>query len=144
MPAAPAHDSGSDHQLPLVVMPVEQLPLAGGEGAHLPYLQQIAGVHVFANWDSWLEIHPETARTFGIGDGDSVWIESRRGRVQARARFYEGARPGVVHLPLGYGHKSGGEWACRGANPLDIVEGQPDQVTGLPSAHGTYVKVYRA
>jgi anaerobic selenocysteine-containing dehydrogenase len=107
-------------------------------------LQQIAGVHVFANWDSWLEIHPETARTFGIGDGDSVWIESRRGRVQARARFYEGARPGVVHLPLGYGHKSGSEWACRGVNPLEIVEGQPDQVTGLPSAHGTYVKVYRA
>jgi anaerobic selenocysteine-containing dehydrogenase len=129
---------------PLLLMPVEQLPLAGGEGAHLPYLQQIAGVHVFANWDSWLEIHPETARTFGIGDGDSVWIESRRGRVQARVRFFAGARPGVVHLPLGYGHKSGSEWACRGANPLEIVEGPPDQVTGLPSAHGTCVKVYRA
>jgi anaerobic selenocysteine-containing dehydrogenase len=129
---------------PLLLMPVEQLPLAGGEGAHLPYLQQIAGEHVFVNWDSWLEIHPETARTFGIGDGDPVWIESGRGRVQARARFYEGARPGVVHLPLGYGHKSGGEWACRGVNPLEIVEGQPDPVTGLPTAHWTYVKVYRA
>ena len=129
---------------PLLLMPVEQLPFAGGEGAHLPYLQQIAGQHVFANWDSWMEIHPETARTFGIGDGDSVWVESRRGRLQARARFYEGARPGVVHLPLGYGHKSGSQWACRGANPLDIVEGQPDKVTGLTTAHGTYVKVYRS
>jgi hypothetical protein len=49
-----------------------------------------------------------------------------------------------VHLPLGYGHKSGSEWACRGANPLEIVEEQPDRLTGLASAHGTYVKVYRA
>ncbi len=128
---------------PLVLMPVEQLPFAGGEGAHLPYLQQIAGEQLFEKWESWLEIHPETARTFGIGDGDLVWIESRRGRVQARARFFEGARPGTVHLPLGYGHKSGGEWACRGANPLEITE-TGDGVTGLPSVHGTYVKVYRA
>ncbi|MGI9102635.1 MAG: molybdopterin-containing oxidoreductase family protein [Terriglobales bacterium] len=128
---------------PLLLMPIEQLPLAAGEGGHLPYLQQIAGQHVFANWDSWLEIHPNTAQTFGISDSDLVWIESRRGRVQARARFYEGTRPGVVHLPLGYGHKAGSEWACRGANPLEIVEQSADGAA-LPSVHGTYVKVYRA
>ncbi len=129
---------------PLLLMPVEQLPLAGGEGAHLTYLEQIAGGQLFEKWESWLEINPETARTFGIADGDLVWVESRRGRVQARARLFAGARPAVVHLPLGYGHKSGSDWACRGANPLDIVETAPDLATSLPSAHGTYVKVYRA
>jgi anaerobic selenocysteine-containing dehydrogenase len=129
---------------PLLLLPVEELPLSGGEGAHLPYLQQIAGEHLFAHWDSWLEIHPETARQFGIHDGDNVWIESRRGRLQVRARFYEGARPGVVHLPLGYGRTAGSAWACRGANPLQIVEEQYDSLTGLPQTGGTYVKVYRA
>jgi anaerobic selenocysteine-containing dehydrogenase len=128
---------------PLLLLPVEGLPLSGGEGAHLPYLQQIAGEHLFANWDSWLEIHPETARQYGIKEGDNVWIESARGRVRARARLYEGARPGVVHLPLGYGHTAGNEWACRGVNPLRIVGEQQEPWTGLPQVGGTYVKVYR-
>ncbi len=129
---------------PLLLLPVEQLPLSASEGAHLPYLQQIAGVHLFASWDSWLEIHPDTAHQFSIREGDTVWIESRRGRVQARARLFEGARPGVVHLPLGYGRKTGSAWACRGANPLEIVEAREDPLTGIPQTDTTYVKVYGA
>jgi anaerobic selenocysteine-containing dehydrogenase len=129
---------------PLQLLVVEQLPLSGGQGAHLPYLQQIAGEHLFASWDSWLEIHPETAHQFGIEDGEMVWVESRRGRVQARARIFEGARPGVVHLPLGYGRATGSPWACRGANPLQIVEQKFDTLTALPLSSGTQVKVYRA
>jgi anaerobic selenocysteine-containing dehydrogenase len=129
---------------PLLLLVVEQLPLSGGQGAHLPYLQQISGEHLFASWDSWLEIHPETAHQFGIEDGAMVWVESRRGRVQARARLFEGARPGVVHLPLGYGRATGSPWACRGANPLQIVEQKFDPLTALPLNSGTQVKVYRA
>ena len=129
---------------PLQLLVTEQLPLSGGQGAHLPYLQQIAGEHLFASWDSWLEIHPETAHQFGIQDGAMVWVESRRGRVQARARYFEGARPGVVHVPLGYGRAAGSRWACRGANPLQIVEQKLDPLTALPLSSGTQVKVYRA
>ncbi len=130
--------------LPLLLLPVEQLPLSGGEGAHLPYLQQIAGNHLFASWDSWLEIHPDTAHQYSIREGDMVWIESQRGRVQAKARLFEGARPGVVHLPLGYGRRIGCTWACRGANPLEIVDAKDDPLTGIPQTDATYVKVYRA
>lgn len=129
---------------PLLLAPVEVLPLAGAEGAHLPYLQQIAGSHVFASWESWLEIHPETAHKLGIHQGDRVWVESRRGRAQAVARIYAGARPGVVYLPLGYGHAAGSPWACRGVNPLSLVEEQYDPVAGLCQTTGTYVKVYRS
>ncbi len=128
----------------LLLMPVEVLPLAGGEGAHLPYLQQIAGAHLFESWDSWLEIHPETARKLRINDGDRVWVESRRGRVEVRARIYTGAHPEVVHLPLGYGHTAGSNWARRGVNPLNLIEEQYDPVTGLPQTSSTYVKVYRS
>ncbi|MEK7409368.1 MAG: molybdopterin-dependent oxidoreductase [Acidobacteriota bacterium] len=129
---------------PLLLLPVEVLPLSGAEGAHLPYLQQIAGPHLFEAWDSWLEIHPETAHKLGIADGDRVWVESRRGRAQVRARCYRGARAGVVHMPLGYGHTSGSRWACRGANPLLLIEPHYDPVAGLPQTSGTYVKVYRS
>ena len=143
LPHQPAlHEATPNY--PLLLLPVEQLPLSGGEGAHLPYLQQIAGNHLFASWDSWLEIHPDTARQYSVGEGDMVWIESARGRVKAKARLFEGARPGVVHLPLGYGHRTGSSWACRGVNPLEIVDSKPDPLTGIPLTDRTYVKVYRA
>jgi anaerobic selenocysteine-containing dehydrogenase len=129
---------------PLLLMPVEVLPLAGGAGAHLPYLQQIAGVHLSEHWRSWLEIHPETAHKLGIADGDLVWIESPRGRALVRARHYAGAHPETVHLPLGYGHGQGSEWSRRGVNPLALVEERCETVAGLPCAWDTRVRVYRS
>jgi anaerobic selenocysteine-containing dehydrogenase len=138
----PLAEAPADFQL--LLLPIETLPLAGGSGAHLPYLQQIAGPHLFAHWESWLEINPHTAHRLGIGDGDTVWVESRRGRAKVRARLYEGARPDVVHLPLGYGHTEGSEWAQRGVNPLSLLEEDYDPVAGLPQTNSTYVKVYRS
>jgi anaerobic selenocysteine-containing dehydrogenase len=118
------------------------LPLAGGEGGHLPYLQQIAAPHLFEAWESWLEIDPETAHKLHIPDGAIVWIESHRGRAQVRARVYAGVRPGVVHLPLGYGHTAGSELSRGGINPLSLLEERREPVAGLPQSAGTYVRVY--
>ncbi len=128
---------------PLLLMPVEVLPFAGGKGAHLPYLQQIVGAHLQEHWQSWIEMHPETADKLGVREGDLVWVQSRRTRVQARARLYKGVRPEVVHLPLGFGHTAGSPWACRGANPLELCEESYDPLTGMARASGTYVKVYK-
>jgi anaerobic selenocysteine-containing dehydrogenase len=49
------------------------------------------------NPDPFIEIHPDTASDLGIGDGDWVWIESPRGRVQQRAKYTTGLDPRVVH-----------------------------------------------
>ena len=138
------HVAEARSDFPLRLVPVEVLPLSGGNGAHLPYLQQIAGSHLFEHWESWVEIHPETAHKHGVADGDAVWVESRRGRLQARARLYAGVRPDVVHMPLGYGRREGGEWACRGANPLTIIEPEYEPVAGLPQTANTHVKLYRS
>ncbi len=43
-----------------------------------------------------VQIHPETARDLGIEDGDWVWIETPRGRVQQVASLFEGVDPRVV------------------------------------------------
>lgn len=42
------------------------------------------------------EIHPETARDFGVEDGDEVLIETPRGRIVHRARLSERIIRGVV------------------------------------------------
>jgi anaerobic selenocysteine-containing dehydrogenase len=127
-----------------LLLPIEVLPLARGEGAHLPYLQQIAAANLNAAWDSWLEIHPQSAQKLNVSDGDFVWIESRRAHARVRVKLYEGARPGVVHLPLGYGHIEGSPWSRLGVNPLRLIEPQYEPVAGLPRHWGTYVKIVKA
>jgi anaerobic selenocysteine-containing dehydrogenase len=48
------------------------------------------------NPDPLVEIHPETADYLGVGDGDWVWIETGNGRIQMRARLFDGIAPNVV------------------------------------------------
>jgi anaerobic selenocysteine-containing dehydrogenase len=142
LPGQPALPPHSD-EFPLLLVPVEVLPLSAGEGAHLPCLQQIAGEHLFAQWNSWLEMHPQTANRLGISDKDTVWVESPHGRVQAQARLYEGVQPDTVHMPLGYGHTAGPQWSCRGANPLALLEEKYEPLAGLSQTYGVRVKVSR-
>ena len=47
-----------------------------------------------------LEISPEDAARLGIGEGDTVSIVSRRGRVTAPARIDNGLRAGMVFMTL--------------------------------------------
>ncbi len=42
------------------------------------------------------QMHPETAKQFGIEDGDWIWIESPRGRIRQKARLFPGILKGVV------------------------------------------------
>jgi len=49
-----------------------------------------------------LEIHPEAARTRGIGDGDEVIVESPAGRITARARLRADLAPDVVAAQHGW------------------------------------------
>ena len=52
--------------------------------------------------DPIIEIHPETAGELGIQDGDQVYIETRRGRINQRAVLTEGIDPRVVAPSYGW------------------------------------------
>jgi anaerobic selenocysteine-containing dehydrogenase len=39
--------------------------------------------------DPIMQMHPETAKELGIEDGDWVWIESPRGKVKQKCKFYK-------------------------------------------------------
>jgi thiosulfate reductase/polysulfide reductase chain A len=48
------------------------------------------------------EIHPQTAKELGIEEGDWVWIESPRGRIMQKCKYFEGIDPRVVHAQHGW------------------------------------------
>jgi len=54
------------------------------------------------NIDPLVEIHPETASSLGIGEGDWVWIESPLSRVKMKAKLFEGIAPDVVNAQHGW------------------------------------------
>ncbi len=55
-------------------------------------------------WDSWLEIHPETAKKLGIKNGDLVEISNEKGqKSQVGALLYHGISKNTVGLPTGLG-----------------------------------------
>jgi anaerobic selenocysteine-containing dehydrogenase len=120
------------------------LVFAGGVGAHLPYLQGIAGTRLNERpWETWAEINPITARALGIADGDWVRVESPVGRIRVRAKLFEGAIPDVVSIPFGQGHTAYGRWAAGvGANPAELLE--TDASTGEPFWRQTHVRVAKA
>ncbi|HEY78359.1 MAG TPA: molybdopterin-dependent oxidoreductase [Dehalococcoidia bacterium] len=61
----------------------------------IPWLREI-------HPDPIVEIHPETASKHGVKEGDWVYIESPRGRIQQRARITPGIDPRVVAIQHGW------------------------------------------
>ncbi len=136
---------GDEDEYPFHLINYKLMMTAEGRGANEPYLQESFGPHLYERWGSWVEINPETAKELGIGDGDLVWVESKAGRLQTKARVFPGTHPNCVHIPYGQGHQAYGRWAKgRGINPNELLVREYDHLGGFLSHYSTRVKVYKA
>ena len=143
-----------DATYPLHLVTYKLMVHAEGRGANLPLLRETIVPHLpgATNWETWAEIHPQTARGSGIRDGTLMWIESpvRDGqgsprRIQVRARLTEGVRPDTVCIPFELGHTAYGRWAKGGRqNPNEILANQYDLLGGLAAFSMTRVRVAAA
>ena len=58
-------------------------------------------------------------------------VESQHGKIKAQVKFFEGAMPGVINLPVGLGHTSGGRWTEGiGENTLQVLRNEREFFTG--------------
>jgi molybdopterin-containing oxidoreductase family iron-sulfur binding subunit len=93
-------------------------------------------------WDSWVELHPQTAAKLGIVEGDIVEVTSRSGSVAAQAYLFPGIHPDAVSIPLGNGHTALGRWAKNvGVNAFGILDTIVDHETGELALNETRVKI---
>jgi ferredoxin-nitrate reductase len=79
--------------------------------------------------EAWVELHPSDADSLGVQEGDTLRVESLRGRLEAKARI-SGIREGVVFAPFHYGYfdQEGGDSPnghARAANELTITQWDP-------------------
>ncbi len=137
---AGGREQAKPEELALVLF--EPLALAGGTGAELPFLQGILDPGEEERWETWADIHPETAASLGIADKDRVTVSSPHGAISVRARIGLRVVPGVVAIPVGQGKRAGGRWAAGiGSNPLRLVSGERELFSGLPDPGATKVRV---
>ena len=61
---------------------------------------RLVGELAAAAGEMFVQLHPDTARAPGVGDGELVDVVSRRGRTRATARLDDDMRADVVFLPF--------------------------------------------
>ncbi len=120
-----------DATYPLELYVYELPNLVSVSSPNLPWLNDIAGAYMFENWRTWVEIHPETAEHIGLSSQDRVEVGTPRGKMVLPVKIYAGLMPGVIAIPFGFGHKTGGRWCAGvGENPADLVDSRKDPLTG--------------
>ena len=127
---------------PLIMVPYGLINVATGWVPSPPYLYKTLFDNQVRKNDSFVDVHPQTAAEYKVKQGDLVVVESSAGTVEARVNLFEGAMPGVVYLPLGFGHTGYSDYQQdKGANPNAIVAGPKDSLTGMPTWWRTPVRI---
>ncbi len=135
----------SDAEFPFYFQPFASQFFYDGSLAHLPWMQEAPDPMSSAMWGTWVEIHPKTAGTLNIEQGDLVEVASRHGRLQAPAYISPAIAPNVVAMPVGQGHDNFTRYASgRGASPISILSPDAEPETGALAWAATRVKLARA
>ena len=96
--------------------------------------------------DNFVLINTATARQKKIEDGSLLVIETRLGKVKAKARLTEGIRPDTVAVSYHYGHQSMDfpAYTKKGTWINSVLEYHPDVVSGMCSFNDSKCRVYKA
>ena len=114
----PTFDGTGDY----VFMPYPSMQYHDGRGANKPWLLENPDPITKITWQSWVEIHPDTALKIDVREGEIVELTSPHGKLRAQVYVYAGVRPDTLAMPLGLGHTEYGRYAKdRGSNALDLL-----------------------
>ena len=96
--------------------------LYDGRGADKPWLQEIPEPVAQIVWDSWAEIHPDTAKEIGVAANEVVELRSSEGTIKAAVLVSDRVARGTIAVPLGQGHSAYGRYAKnRGVNAFAVL-----------------------
>lgn len=122
----------------LLLYPYPSVKGFDGRAANRPWLQELPDPMTQVVWDSWAELHPETARAHGLHSGDFVTARTDQGEITVPVYLTEHVHRNIVAVPMGQGHTSYGRFArmIGGANVLQLLSATAndrDEVTLLSS-----------
>ncbi len=118
-------------QYPLLLIPAEQFKIVNGFLGNAPYLTKLIEDITLKGNELVVDIHPQTADTLGLKEGDRAWLKTEKGELKVMIHLFKGVRPEVVSAPIGLGHKGFGYYLeGKGVNPMEIVVATADPLSG--------------
>jgi len=138
---APEMDA-ANQQFPLHLAPSTRLGMWDGRHANIPWLQEAPDQISKIVWDSWAELHPDTAYKLGINMGDKIKVTSAHGEITLQAVLIKSIHKDVISVPVGQGHDNYGQFATGvGVNPMKLLAPNTDTKTGELAMYSTRVNV---
>lgn len=124
-------DKGTDEKAP-VLLPFPSVKTFDGRAANRPWLHELPDPVTKIVWDSWAEMHPETAKRYGLAQGDVVTVRNYFGELDVPVYVTEYVHPEVVAVPMGHGHQAYGRYAketAHSGNVLSLLPKSPELIT---------------
>jgi anaerobic selenocysteine-containing dehydrogenase len=92
-----------------------------------------------------VELHPDTAAKYGVKDGDMIFIESRKGRIQQRLKIAPYIHPQVVMAAFGWSdfdeETKQYDWRKNNLNILTDADPPHDPATGSVQFRGVPCRI---
>ncbi len=137
--------SGSDKDFPLLLVGYELMALSSGYLPNPPFMTKTLSDTLLKGNDLFVEVNPQTAREKGFSEGARVTLRTPQGEATVRLHLTRAARPGVIYMAHGLGHKAYDEYIRhKGANVNNVIEVQVDPITGQGTAWSTRAQLVRA
>ncbi len=95
-----------------------------GRYSNNAWLQELPDPVTKVTWANPVSISVTDAATLEITDGDTIRISAGEAHLEVPAVRQPGQAPGVLSLPLGYGHSTGSVAAGVGVNAYPLVDSQ--------------------
>jgi len=124
----PSDDVRADAPLYLVTGRVLQHYQSGAQTRRVPELDRLVP-------EPFVELHPVLGVRLGVGDGDRARLTTRRGAIEAVARWTDRIRPDTVFMPF--------HWSGEGSVNR-VTTDATDPVSGMPEFKVCAVDVRRA
>ncbi len=124
----PSDDVRADAPLYLVTGRVLQHYQSGAQTRRVPELDRLVP-------EPFVELHPVLGLRLGVGDGDRARLTTRRGAIEAVARWTDRIRPDTVFMPF--------HWSGEGSVNR-VTTDATDPISGMPEFKVCAVDVRRA
>lgn len=100
-----------------------------GRYANAPWAHEVSEPLTGTVWDNFAMVHPETAATLGVKDGELLAITSDVGTIQLGVEIQPLIRVGAVAVALGFGHSAAaGRYAeIVGKNVVELLSFAKDK-----------------
>lgn len=130
---------------PLRLVPYGIVNLSSSWISSPPFLYKTLFDHQLLKDKSFAMVHPKTAASLGLNQGDLATLQSPAGSATVRVNLFQGACPGTVYLLMGLGHTGYDAYQKnKGVNPNDLILAGRDPLNGDPVWWNTPVKLTKA